>query len=200
MTEMEYDVKEYNEILQGKKPFNIKRHYDEFISYCTAEGATRKIFLENYCGYYLSDGCFCIPDQWANSSLEEILKHGQEIADEKKHSPDIDIDKAISDVEWKIRKDYTYEFGQKKAMYIHDFKINGKHIKYVERNIADFGVTINPDFETAEGGLVIKNKDDHNKLWFKDFIDNTWKFIRPLSEEERTCYLIVKKRGKFSMC
>ena len=203
MSKLEYDMKEYDDILRGEKPFSIKHHYEEFMNYYTAEGATQKIFVENGCGYYLSNGNFCIPHKWAHASLEEILKRGQEIADEKKYSPDIDVDKAISDVEWKIHTDYTYEFGQKKKMYIHDFKINGKHIKYVERNITDFGITINPDFEVEKGvpagGLVMKNKDDHNKLWFNCFIDNTWKFIRPLTEEERICYLIVKERGKFSM-
>lgn len=102
-------------------------------------------------------------------------------------------EKAVAEVDsWVIDEKEIWDEGRKTKEYIHTLMIKSETYKFKERNIFDVGRVINPMYNIAEGikgGIVI-------------MIDGApwWQYndpVRPLTENERKCYDIVLKYGKY---
>lgn len=101
--------------------------------------------------------------------------------------------------DWNITERDIYDEGGKTKMYRHRFLIEGETLSFVERNIFDFGVVINPDYEIAPGkeGGIISNED--GVLYWMNYVDEEgWVPARSLTEHEEICITIISKYGKFA--
>ena len=101
--------------------------------------------------------------------------------------------------EWTITKESISDEGGKTNIYKHHFIVHGESLDYVERNMFDVGIIINPDYAVSDGvsgGIALMK---NGKLQWHSFIsDKGWFPIRPLTEYEEICYTIVAKYGKFA--
>lgn len=76
------------------------------------------------------------------------------------------------------------EGGYTKA-HQHRFLIEGESLSFSERNVYDFGIMINPDYEIApgtSGGIEIEK--DGVLQWHALSNDNVWVPVRPLTGHE----------------
>ena len=85
-------------------------------------------------------------------------------------------------------------------MFTHRFQIHGIVLTFTERNIFDFGVTINPNYAVQEG--MVKDSlalmKDGVLQWHTFEPEKGWFPVRPLSDEELICYDLIAKYGKYS--
>ena len=106
----------------------------------------------------------------------------------------------ISQVDdWEVSGRDIYDEGGKTKVYHHRFLIGGETLSFTERNVFDFGIVINPDYEISpdkSGGIVIRK--DGTFQWHTLSSDKGWIPIRPLTEHEKICWTIVAKYGKFA--
>ena len=73
------------------------------------------------------------------------------------------------------------------------------NLSFTERNVFDFGVVINPDYEIVpgiSGGIAIE-KD--GLLQWHTFSGNVgWTPVRILTDCERICWTLVAKYGEYA--
>lgn len=139
-----------------------------------------------------------------NEERENKIKEEEEEERRKWEEKKVQYEKEKAEMiakvdDWDISERDIYDEGGKTKMYRHRFLIKGETLSFVERNIFDFGVVINPDYEIAPGkeGGIISNED--GVLYWMDFVDEEgWVPIRPLTEHEEICFTIINKYGKFA--
>lgn len=113
-------------------------------------------------------------------------------------------DNSLSRVDFWKKKIYTGK-NEKKEKYkycVHDFRIGNDKYRFVERNIPDIGIVINPDYKISDdvphiGGVP----KQYGELMFWDYFfeDKGWQRIRTLSNNELICLDIIQKNGYFSL-
>lgn len=95
---------------------------------------------------------------------------------------------------WERQKTGKYEA-------THTMTINGETLRFVERDIFDVGVVINPLYSVADGlepgGLALKKKDTPTLYW-NIYMDGSLVSVRPLTENEMICYRAIAKYGEFN--
>lgn len=100
--------------------------------------------------------------------------------------------------EWIIKERQISDEGGKTKLYTHHFSIGGESLDYIERNMFDVGVVINPAYNVmpgVSGGIAIM-KD--GTLEWNTIGENGWHPVRPLTDNEIVCYTIIAKYGKFA--
>lgn len=101
--------------------------------------------------------------------------------------------------DWTISEQNIQDEGGKTKVYRHCFLIKGEKLSFTERNVFDFGVVINPDYEIVpgiSGGIAIE-KD--GLLQWHTFSGNVgWTPVRTLTDCERICWTLVAKYGEYA--
>ena len=101
--------------------------------------------------------------------------------------------------DWTVREYNIHDEGGKTKIYWHGFRIGGVTLSFTERNIFDFGIVINPDYEIipGESGGIAMQKDGAMQ-WHTFTSDSGWIPVRFLTEYEKICWTIIAKYGKFA--
>lgn len=101
--------------------------------------------------------------------------------------------------DWSIREYNIHDEGGKTKVYKHCFRIGGSTFSFTERNVFDFGIVINPDYEITPGefGGIAMQKEGVLQ-WHTFTSDSGWTPVRPLTEHEKICWTIIAKYGKFA--
>ena len=132
--------------------------------------------------------------------IQEKEKEQRRQWEEKKAQYEKEKSELISKVDdWSIREYNIYDEGGKTKVYQHCFRIGGSTLSFTERNVFDFGIVINPDYEIIpgeSGGIAIRK--DGVLQWHTFSSDNGWIPVRPLTEHEKICWTIIAKYGKFA--
>ena len=141
---------------------------------------------------------FCdIEDQ---KRKEEKEVEQQQKREEKKAQFEKEKRELLSQVDnWKITEHNNSDEGGETKLYKYHFLIAGEKLTFIERNVFDFGVVINPDYEISpgiSGGLALKKEGIMQ--WHTFTRDKGWVPVRPLTNQEQICLEIIKKYGKFS--
>ena len=101
--------------------------------------------------------------------------------------------------DWTVREYNIHDEGGKTEVYWHGFRIGGSTLSFTERNVFDFGIVINPDYEIIPGetgGIAIEK--DGVLQWHIFSSDNGWIPVRSLTDHEKICWTIIAKYGKFA--
>lgn len=132
--------------------------------------------------------------------IQEKEVEQQQKREEKKVWYEKEKRELLSQVDdWAITEHNICDEGGKTKLYEHRFLIGEKTLSFTERNIFDFGVVINPDYEISpdiSGGLALKK--DGMLQWHTFTRDKGWVPVRPLTDQEQICWKIIKKYGKFA--
>lgn len=139
-----------------------------------------------------------------NEKREKVIREKE--AEQKRQREERKIryekekEELISQVEdWEVGEyDICDERGKTKV-YKHRFLIEEETLSFTERNVFDFGVVINPNYEITSGesgGIAIEK--DGVLQWHIFSSDNGWIPVRPLTNHEKICWTIVAKYGKFA--
>lgn len=139
-----------------------------------------------------------------NEKREKVIQEKeveqQQKREEKKAQYEKEKRELLSQVDnWKITEHNISDEGGKTKLYKHHFPIAGEKLTFIERNVFDFGVVINPDYEInpgISGGLALKK--DGILQWHIFTRDKGWIPVRPLTDQEQICWKIIKKYGKFA--
>ena len=101
--------------------------------------------------------------------------------------------------DWTTEEYAKYDEGGKTKVYKHTFSIGGETLKFTERNVFDVGVVINPDYPIKpghrSGGIAI---EEDGVLQWSGFEKAGTSMMRPLTENEKICWTIIAKFGKYS--
>lgn len=101
--------------------------------------------------------------------------------------------------DWTISEQNIQDEDGGTKLYRHCFLIKGEKLSFTERNVFDFGVVINPDYEIVpgiSGGIAIE-KD--GLLQWHTFSGNVgWTPVRTLTDHEKICWTLVAKYGEFA--
>lgn len=157
-----------------------------------------------------SDSVWIISPEEYDRYIKENEKREKEIQEkeveqrrqweEKKAQYEKEKAELISKVDdWSIREYNIHDEGGKTKVYKHCFRIGGSTLSFTERNVFDFGIVINPDYEIIPGetGGIVMRKDGLLQ-WHTFSGDNGWIPVRPLTEHEKICWTIIAKYGKFA--
>lgn len=106
-------------------------------------------------------------------------------------------EKMLEGVQWNV-KEYSERDGGKTKSYKHTLVVNGEIFVFKERNLFDVGRVINPAYrisnEFSEGG--IPSCKDGKWIWLG--LDDGWKEVREMTENETKAFDIVRKYGKYA--
>ena len=119
---------------------------------------------------------------------------------EKKAQYEKEKAELVSQVDdWVVSERSICDEGGKEKVYQHRFLIKGETLSFTERNLFDFGVVINPNYEIISGesgGIAIEK--DGVLQWNIFSSDNGWTPVRPLTDHEKICWMIIARYGKFA--
>ena len=157
-----------------------------------------------------SDSVWIISPEEYDRYIKENEKREKEIQEkeaeqrqqweEKKAQYEKEKAELISKVDdWSIREYNIHDEGGKTKVYQHCFRIGGSTLTFTERNIFDFGIVINPDYEITPGesGGIAMRKGGVLQ-WHTFSSDNGWIPVRHLTDHEEICWTIIAKYGKFA--
>lgn len=148
---------------------------------------------EEYDGYILEN-------EKREKVIQEKEVEQQQKREEKKAQFEKEKRELLSQVDdWTITEHNISDEGGKTKLYKHRFLIGEKPLSFIERNVFDFGVVINPDYEISpgiSGGLALKK--DGILQWHTFTRDKGWVPVRSLTDQEQICWEIIKKYGKFA--
>ena len=120
--------------------------------------------------------------------------------EEKKAHYEKEKAELISQVDdWVVNEHDIRDEGGKTKTYQHFFLIEEESLSFTERNVFDFGVVINPNYEITSGesgGIAIEK--DGVLQWHIFSSDNGWIPVRSLTDHEKICWTIIAKYGKFA--
>ena len=151
------------------------------------------ISLEEYDGYIKE-----------NEKREKVIRKKEaeqkRQREEKKAHYEKEKAELISQVDdWVVSEHDIRDEGGKTKTYQHFFLIEEESLSFTERNVFDFGVVINPNYEITSGesgGIAIEK--DGVLQWHIFSSDNGWIPVRSLTDHEKICWTIIAKYGKFA--
>ena len=104
----------------------------------------------------------------------------------------------LEGVQWNVKEYSERDEGGKTKSYKHTLVVNGEIFVFKERNLFDVGRIINPAYkisnEFSEGG--IPSCKDGKWIWLG--LDDGWKEVREMTENETKAFEIVRKYGKYA--
>lgn len=127
-------------------------------------------------------------------ALNESRKTAREEAEEEYRREKAEL---ISKVDsWNMReRTITDEFG-KTELYIHTFIVGGKKMTYIERNVFDAGIVINPSYWVAPNVPESMLSCEDGVYYWADFKSGSgWYTVRELTSDETNCINIILKYG-----
>ena len=140
-----------------------------------------------------------------NQEREDEIKVAElkeyEAIQERRRKAEEEKQLLVSQVDrWEIKERTITDEGGTTKIYTHYFSINGEELSFIERNIFDVGVVINPNYKLAEnldkGGLAFY--ENGVMMWQTFEGDQGLVDVRPLTENEQICLDIVARYGKFA--
>lgn len=148
---------------------------------------------------------------WADVPANILIPHIMELLQpelkkaEERHLHRLACEKEkqelLEGVQWSYTETMTYDEGGRTKTYHHTIQIGNKVFKFKERNVFDFGVVINPEYEVVPGhkGGIVQSDNDTGELWWQILDPNGgWKPGRPLDSVEERAWKIVAKCGPFA--
>lgn len=134
------------------------------------------------------------------NAIREKEAEEQRQWEEKKAQYEKEKAEMISQVDdWSVSEQNIRDEGGNTKIYRHRFLIGGETLLFTERNVFDFGVVINPNYEITSGesgGIAIEK--DGVLQWHIFSSDNGWIPVRSLTDHEKICWTIIAKYGKFA--
>lgn len=139
-----------------------------------------------------------------NEKREKVIREKEaeqkQQCEEKKAHYEKEKAELISQVDdWVVSEHDIRDEGGKTKTYQHFFLIEEESLSFTERNVFDFGVVINPNYEITSGesgGIAIEK--DGVLQWHIFSSDNGWIPVRSLTDHEKICWTIIAKYGKFA--
>lgn len=212
--EKEERDKEYNAILNGEKKLDIKYHDGEYLQGYTVYGVGAKVVEDLQCGKHVSGWGTRVYDEFKDGDIEKMKEHyrkwkeendkkeaeKRQKEEEKRAAYEKEKKELLDGVKWEYDEfGFDDEDGSQKG-YTHKITINGKTYEFLERNLFDFGRTINPRYIISEelnepGGLPYYDKETGEYGWNVYEEEKGWWRARIMSEDEKRAYLIVEKYG-----
>lgn len=162
----------------------------------TFSGGSDSIWIitpEEYDGYIQEN-------EKRENAIREKEAEEQRQWEEKKAQYEKEKAEMISQVDdWSVSEQNIRDEGGNTKIYRHRFLIGGETLLFTERNVFDFGVVINPNYEITSGesgGIAIEK--DGVLQWHIFSSDNGWIPVRSLTDHEKICWTIIAKYGKFA--
>lgn len=162
----------------------------------TFAGGSNSVWIitpEEYDGYIQEN-------EKRENAIREKEAEEQRQWEEKKAQYEKEKAEMISQVDgWSVSEQSICDEGGKTKVYQHCFLIGGETLSFTERNVFDFGVVINPNYEITSGesgGIAIEK--DGVLQWHIFSSDNGWIPVRSLTDHEKICWTIIAKYGKFA--
>lgn len=198
---------EYDALMSGQKPLDIRYHDGNNWSGMKAFGVSVEVILDLHCGRYI-DGIGNIVDpEFADGDIEKMKLHFQAYTAKQKEREDLKkelkakLEKekagALAGIDWHTTERFSSADGK---FYVHELTVNGKTYVFQERNVDSVGIVINPCYSVQEGltpgGAACY---ENGKYYWEDFKSGKgWYIVRELQPDELRAYKIVSKYGKFT--
>lgn len=198
---------EYDALMSGQKPLDIRYHDGNNWSGMKAFGVSVEVILDLHCGRYI-DGIGNIVDpEFADGDIEKMKLHFQAYTAKQKEREDLKkelkakLEKekagALAGIDWHTTERFSSADGK---FYVHELTVNGKTYVFQERNVDSVGIVINPCYSVQEGltpgGAACYA---NGKYYWEDFKSGKgWYIVRELQPDELRAYKIVSKYGKFT--
>lgn len=107
-------------------------------------------------------------------------------------------EKMLEGVQWNIEEYSERDEGGKTKSYKHIVTVDGETFVFKERNLFDVGRVINPAYKISNGFFEggIPSCKDGKWIWLG--LDDGWKEVREMTENETKAFEIVRKYGKYA--
>lgn len=198
---------EYDALMSGQKPLDIRYHDGNNWSGMEAFGVSAEVILDLHCGRYI-DGIGNIVDpKFADGDIEKMKLHFQEYTAKQKEKEDLKKEmeaklekekaEALAGIDWHTTERSSSADGK---FYVHELTVNGKTYVFQERNVDSVGIVINPCYSVQEGltpgGAACY---ENGKYYWEDFKSGEgWHIVREIQPDELRAYKIVSKYGKLA--
>lgn len=197
---------EYNALMSGQKPLDIRFHDGEHWSGMEALGISAEVVSDLHCGRYLDGIGYIVDPEFADGDIRKMKLHFQEYSAkqkekenqkrELKRQQEKEKNEALAGIEWHVTEHFSNVDGK---IYVHEIIINNRTYVFKERNVGSVGLVINPCYSIQKGlapGGVVCSKN--GKYYWKGFKSGEgWYIVRELQPDELRAYKIVSKYGKF---
>lgn len=198
---------EYDAIMSGQKPLDIKFHDGDNWSGMEAFGVSADVVLDLHCGRYLDGIGYIVDPEFADGDIGKMKLHFQEYTAKQKEKENLKKEletkfekekaEALAGIDWHTTERFSSADGK---FYVHELSVNGKTYIFQERNVDSVGLVINPCYSVQEGvepgGAVCC---ESGKYYWEDFkAGEGWYIVRELQPDELRAYKIVSKYGKLT--
>lgn len=198
---------EYDAIMSGAKPLDIKFHDSDNWSGMEAFGVSAEVILDLHCGRYLDGIGYIVDPEFADGNIKKMKRHFQEYSAKQKEKENLKkeleakLEKekadALADIDWNTTEKMSNADGK---IYIHELTVGDKTYIFKERIVGSVGRVINPCYSIQEGmapgGIAICKEGKYFWEYFES--EEGWRIIRELEPDELKAYKIVSKYGKFA--
>lgn len=198
---------EYDAIMSGEKPLDIRFHDGNNWSGMEAFGVSAEVILDLHCGRYLDGIGYIVDPEFADGNIEKMKRHFQEYSAKQKEKENLKkeleakLEKEKADalvgIDWNTTEKISNADGK---IYIHELTVGDKIYIFKERIVGSVGRVINPCYSIQEGmapgGIVICK--DGKYFWEYFESEEGWHIVRELEPDELKAYKIVSKYGKFA--
>ena len=198
---------EYDALMSGQKPLDIRFHDGEHWSGMEAFGVSAEIISDLHCGRYLDGIVYIVDPEFADGDIGKMKLHFQEYSAKQKEKENLKKEleaklakekaDALVGIDWHMTEEMSNVDGK---IYIHELTVDDKTYTFKERIVGSVGRVINPCYSIREGaapgGIVIGK---NGKRFWADFeSEEGWYIVRELEPDELKAYEIVSEYGKFA--
>lgn len=198
---------EYNALMSGQKPLDIRFHDGEHWSGMEAFGISAEVVSDLHCGRYLDGIGYVVDPEFADGDIGKMKLHFQEYSAKQKEKENLKKEleaklakekaDALAGIDWHMTEEMSNVDGK---IYIHELTVGDKIYIFKERVVGSVGRVINPCYSIQEGmapgGIAICKEGKYFWEYFES--EEGWCIVRELEYDELKAYKIVSKYGKFA--